>query len=61
MKLKPKIIREIKNNKNPILMNQNYVHNIPAYEAIGLDTLIERALIINFSLQYQQTHVLLYE
>ena len=46
MKLKPKIIREIKNNKNPILMNQNYVHNIPAYEAIGLDTLIERALII---------------
>lgn len=27
-------------------MNESYVHNIPAYEAIGIETLIERALII---------------
>ena len=46
MKLRPKIIREIKNNKNPILMNENYVSRLPSYEAIGLDVLKHRAMII---------------
>jgi exodeoxyribonuclease-1 len=46
MKLRPKIIREIKNNKNPILMDASYVNTIPAYEAIGLDVLKNRAAII---------------
>ena len=46
MKLRPKIIREIKNNKNPILMDENYVSRIPSYEAIGLDVLKHRAMII---------------
>ena len=43
MKLRPKIIREIKNNKNPILMDESYVNRIVAYEAIGLDVLKHRA------------------
>ena len=46
MKLRPKIIREIKNNKNPILMDESYVNRIVAYEAIGLDVLKDRAKII---------------
>ena len=46
MKLRPKIIREIKNNKNPILMDESYVNRIVAYEAIGLDVLKDRATII---------------
>jgi exodeoxyribonuclease-1 len=46
MKLRPKIIRDIKNNKNPILMDASYVNTIPAYEAIGLDVLKNRAAII---------------
>jgi len=46
MKLRPKIIRDIKNNKNPILMDASYVNMIPAYEAIGLDVLKNRAAII---------------
>ena len=46
MKLRPKIIREIKNNKNPILMDASYVNTIPSYEAIGLDVLKNRAAII---------------
>ena len=46
MKLRPKIIREIKNNKNPILMDESYVNRIVAYEAIGLDILKKRAMII---------------
>jgi exodeoxyribonuclease-1 len=46
MKLRPKIIREIKNNKNPILMDESYINSIVAYEAIGLDVLKHRAMII---------------
>ena len=46
MKLRPKIIREIKNNKNPILMEESYINRIAAYEAIGLDVLKHRAMII---------------
>jgi len=46
MKLRPKIIRDIKNNKNPILMDASYVNKIPAYETIGLDVLKNRAAII---------------
>ncbi len=46
MKLRPKLIREIKNNKNPLLLDQNYVEKIPAYKLIGLNTLKERAQLI---------------
>ena len=43
MKLRPKLIREIKNNKNPVLLDQSYVEKITAYKLIGLDTLKQRA------------------
>ena len=46
MKLRPKIIREIKNNKNPILMDESYINRIATYETIGLDVLKQRAIII---------------
>ena len=46
MKLRPKLIREIKNNKNPLLLDQSYVEKIPAYQLIGSDILKERAELI---------------
>ncbi len=46
MKLTPKIIKEVKNNKNPILMDQSYVKKILKYENINLDILKHRATII---------------
>ena len=46
MKLRPKLIREIKNNKNPLLMEGNYVEKIPSYKLIGFKVLKERAELI---------------
>ena len=46
MKLKPKIIKEVKNNKNPILMDESYVKKISKYDNVGLNILKERASII---------------
>ena len=53
MKLRPKLIREIKNNKNPILMNESYVHKIPLYDEIGLDILNERAELIKNNIDFK--------
>ena len=36
MKQKPKLIKEIKNNKNPILLDSSVIDKIPVYESIGL-------------------------
>ena len=46
MKHRPKIIREIKNNKNPILMDKYHFEKIPSYKEIGLETLNLRAELI---------------
>ncbi|MGA0412247.1 MAG: exonuclease domain-containing protein [Candidatus Puniceispirillales bacterium] len=46
MKLRPKFIREVKNNKNPILMDKDFFEKIPIYKEIGLATLQERAELI---------------
>ena len=53
MKLRPKLIREIKNNKNPLLLGQSYVEKIPAYKLIGLDTLKERAELIKNNTKFK--------
>ena len=46
MKLRPKLIREIKNNKNPLLMDKSNKEKIPSYKIIGLEILKERAELI---------------
>ena len=46
MKLRPKLIREIKNNKNPLLMDESYVEKIDSYNLIGLNIIKERAELI---------------
>ena len=53
MKLRPKLIREIKNNKNPLLLDQSYVEKITAYKRIGLDILKERAELIKNNTKFK--------
>ena len=36
MKQKPKLIKEIKNNKNPILLDSSVIDKMPVYESIGI-------------------------
>ncbi len=49
MKQKPKLIKEIKNNKNPILLDLGFIDKMPEYERIGLEVLNHRAEIIKNS------------
>ena len=49
MKKSPKIIRSIKNNKHPILMNYNYYLKFPEYKDIGLEILLERSEAIKLN------------
>ena len=46
MKHRPKLIREIKNNKNPLLMDQNYFKKTSSYKSLGINILKERAVLI---------------
>ena len=46
MKHRPRFIREIKNNKNPILMDHSYINKISLYNEIGIETLNQRADLI---------------
>jgi exodeoxyribonuclease-1 len=43
IKQRPKLIREIKNNKNPILLDASHIKKIPIYKSIGMEVLHERA------------------
>ncbi len=49
MKQKPKLIREVKNNKNPILLDTSFIDKIPMYQTIGMEVLAHRAEIIKNS------------
>ena len=49
MKQKPKLIKEIKNNKNPILLDSSFIDKIPMYQSIGMEVLMRRAEIIKQS------------
>jgi exodeoxyribonuclease-1 len=46
IKQRPKLIREIKNNKNPVLLDVSYIEKIPLYKSIGIEVLRERAEMI---------------
>ena len=53
MKLKPKFIKEIKNNKNPLLMDESYIEKIPSYKSLGLNVLKERAELIKNNIDFK--------
>ena len=43
MKKSPKIIRSVKNNKHPVIMNPKFGENFDSYKQLGMKKLIERA------------------
>ena len=43
MKKSPKLLRSVKDNKHPIIMNPNYATNFDTYKQIGISKLNERA------------------
>ncbi len=62
VKQKPKLIKEIKNNKNPILLDSSFVEKIPMYETIGIEVLTRRAEIIKNSPDFKsKIQSILYE
>jgi exodeoxyribonuclease-1 len=46
IKQRPKLIREIKNNKNPVLLDASHIEKIPLYKSIGIEVLHKRAEMI---------------
>ena len=53
MKQKPKLIKEIKNNKNPILLDSSVIDKMPVYQSIGVEVLTQRAEIIKQSSDFK--------
>ena len=53
MKQRPKFIREVKNNKNPILLDTSVIDKMPAYQSIGIEVLTQRAEIIQHSYDFK--------
>jgi len=43
LKKSPKVMRSVKDNKHPIIMNPNYAMNFEGYKQLGMKKLIERA------------------
>ena len=43
MKKSPKIIRSVKNNKHPVIMNPKFGENFDGYKQLGMKKLMERA------------------
>ncbi len=50
----PKIIRSIKNNKHPIIMNPSYGENFDVYKQIGMKKLMERAEVLRGSEMFKK-------
>ena len=55
MSKSPKIIRSIRNNKSPIIMNLNYASKINEYAHISEKELFKRAEIINSNIEFKKT------
>jgi len=54
MKKSPKIIRSVKDNKHPIIMNPNYSKNFDTYKNIGCEKLQKRAEIIRNNEEFKK-------
>ena len=47
MKQKPKLIKEIKNNKNPILLDSSVIDKMPVYQSIGMEVLTQEQKLLS--------------
>ena len=54
MKKSPKIIRSVKDNKHPIIMNPNYSKNFDTYKNIGCEKLKKRAEVIRNNEEFKK-------
>ena len=53
MSKSPKIIRSIRSNKSPIIMESNFISHIDAYKHISSEELFKRANTINSNLEFK--------
>jgi len=54
MKKSPKIIRSVKNNKHPVIMNPKFGENFDGYKQLGMKKLIERAEILQGNEEFKK-------
>jgi exodeoxyribonuclease-1 len=61
LKKSPKIVRSVKDNKHPIIMNPNYAVNFDTYKQIGITKLNERAEKIKNNADLERKFQLFYK
>ena len=54
MKKSPKIIRSVKNNKHPVIMNPKFGENFDGYKQLGMKKLMERAEILQGNEEFKK-------
>ena len=54
MKKSPKIIRSVKNNKHPIIMNPKFGENFEGYKQLGKEKLSIRAKVIRENKEFAE-------
>ncbi len=54
MKKSPKIIRSVKNNKHPVIMNPKFGENFDGYKQLGIKKLMERAEILQSNEEFKK-------
>ena len=54
MKKSPKIIRSVKNNKHPVIMNPKFGENFDGYKQLGMKKLIERAEVLQGNEEFKK-------
>ena len=54
MKKSPKIIRSVKNNKHPVIMNPKFGENFDGYKQLGMKKLMERAEMLHGTEEFKK-------
>ena len=54
MKKSPKIIRSVKNNKHPVIMNPKFGENFDGYKQLGMKKLMERAEFLRSNEEFKK-------
>jgi len=54
MKKSPKIIRSVKNNKHPVIMNPKFGENFDGYKQLGMKKLMERAEMLQSNEEFKK-------
>lgn len=57
----PKILRSVKTNKNPVILDFSFFDNIPEYFDLDKDVFIERASLINSNIELKERIIKLIE